>query len=432
MRHITRVLLLALSAALAGAPPLAARSSVGTGVLSSTPQDQAPTFRSSASLIEVDVIVRGRDGAFVAGLTADDFEIYEDGVRQDVQQFYVVEDAGDRTLARETFIASGGRQPTRVFVFLFDQDHLSVDAMFRLKRAAEAFIDEGLGPTDVAAIVADRRIVGGRLTSSKAELRAALREVKPYPDSRARRLRELLEFPRVDSEFEAMRIEMGDARMLREAAERVCNAAPLLCANEGGNDVVRERIDQKARQYVDEARASAGNILQTLSSMATGLARFPGRKTLVLMSEGFFVEESRPALQHIAGQAARSGVTVYSLDGRGLSGSGSREMADAATMGGGLTRAFDTSNDGLSVLAGETGGFVLSNASNFTGALMDIARDTSTYYVVGYAPTNAALDGKFRKIEVKVKADGARVRARKGYLATPLPPQATLRGGMAP
>src|SRR5690606_914024 len=229
MRHITRVLLLALSAALAGAPPLAARSSVGTGVLSSTPQDQAPTFRSSASLIEVDVIVRGRDGASVAGLTADDFEIYEDGVRQDVQQFYVVEDAGDRTLARETFIASGGRQPTRVFVFLFDQDHLSVDAMFRLKRAAEAFIDEGLGPTDVAAIVADRRIVGGRLTSSKAELRAALREVKPYPDSRARPLRDPRDSPHRQRARSHKHRHGGDARAPRVAAERLDHGAAPLC-----------------------------------------------------------------------------------------------------------------------------------------------------------------------------------------------------------
>lgn len=414
MRHFTRVSSLALLAALAGAPLSA---------------QQAPTFRSSASLIEVDVIVRDGRGQFVQGLTADDFEIFEDGVRQDVQQFYVVEDAGDPTLARDSFVASGGRQPTRMFVFLFDQDHLSVDSMFRLKRAAEAFITDGLGPTDVAAIVADRRIVGGRLTSSKAELRAALNEVKPYPDSRARRLRDLREFPRIDSEFEAMRIEMGDARMLREAVERVCNAAPMLCAAEGGSDIVMERMDLKARQYVDESRAAAGNLLQTLSTMAQGLARFPGRKTLVMMSEGFFVEESRPALQQIAGQAARSGVTIYSLDGRGLGGSGSREMADATTMGGGLTRAFDTSDDGLAILSGETGGFVLTNASNFTGALMDIARDTSTYYVIGYAPTNATLDGRFRKIEVRAKTDGARVRARKGYLATPLPPQATLRGG---
>ena len=52
-----------------------------------------------------------------------------------------------------------------------------------------------------------------------------------------------------------------------------------------------------------------------------------------------------------------------------------------------------------------------------------IARDTSTYYVLGYSPTNTRMNGKFRKIDVQTTADGATVRARKGYMATPLPPQ---------
>lgn len=391
------------------------------------PQQGAPTFRSSSSVIEVDVIVRDSAGRFVSGLTADDFEVFEDGVPQPVQQFYVV--SGSSDVAGPIVDPSGTRRPNRIFLFLFDQDHLSVEAMHRLKRATEAFITNELRADDVAGIIADRRIVGGRMTSSKPELLAALRKVMPYPDSRPRRLRELREFPKVDSEFEAMRIESGDARMLREATERVCNATPMLCQSEGGNEVVMERIDLKARQYIEETRAATGNIMQTLASMATGLARFPGRKTLVLMSEGFYSEESRPALQQIAAQAARSGVTFYSLDGRGLAGSGGREMADASTMGGGLMRGFDNAEDGMAILAGETGGILLMNASNFTGALMDIARDTSEYYVIGYAPSNPSLDGRFRKIEVKAKARDVNVRARKGYLATPLPAQATLRGG---
>ena len=55
-----------------------------------------------------------------------------------------------------------------------------------------------------------------------------------------------------------------------------------------------------------------------------------------------------------------------------------------------------------------------------------IARDTSTYYVLGYSPTNTNMNGKFRKIEVKTSIDGATVRARKGYMATPMAPQKSL------
>jgi VWFA-related protein len=191
-----------------------------------------------------------------------------------------------------------------------------------------------------------------------------------------------------------------------------------------------EQMDRKARQYVDEARAATGAIMRSLTAVIGGLARMPGRKTLVLLTEGFFAEESLPGLQQIAAQAARNGVAIYGLDGRGLAGSGTPEMADVTTQGAGLTRAFDTVGAGPDMLAGGTGGMVIRNASHFAGALGDIARDTSSYYVLGYAPARPELDGSFRKIEVKMKARrDLEVRARKGYLATPLPPQATLRGG---
>lgn len=393
------------------------------------PQQTAPTFRSSAAVIEVDVIVRDRNGKFLSGLTADDFEIFEDGKPQPVQQFYVVSGAPDTGRGPAGADTGSTRRHDRMFVFLFDQDHLGAESIVRLKRAAEAFIANDMRDNDVAGIVVNGRIAGGRLTNSRAELLAALKTVMPYPDSRPARLRTLREFPRIDSEFEAARIGDGDKRLLSEVTQRVCSQQPALCNSEGGPAVIEEYIDRKARNYIDETRGYTGNILRTLSSMATGLARFPGRKTLFLLTEGFFTEESRPGLMQIAAQAARSSVTIYSLDARGLGGSGSREMPDASTMGGGLGRSQDTAQDGPAILAGETGGYVLRNASNFTGAFMQLADDTSAYYVIGYAPPNPALDGKFRKIEVKTRVRDVTVRARKGYLATPLPEQAAPRGG---
>ncbi|MDQ3071599.1 MAG: VWA domain-containing protein [Acidobacteriota bacterium] len=395
-------------------------------------QQPAPTFRSAAAAIEVDVIVRDGDGRFVAGLTADDFELFEDGKAQPIQQFYLVSSAPDVDVSEvggDPSARGADRRSNRMFIFLFDEDHLGTDAVARLKRSTEAFINDQMRGKDVAGIVAGGRMIGGRLTSSKPDLLAALRTVMPSPDTRAARMRTLREFPRLDSEFEASRIEAGDGRVLREAAERVCNDSQQLCQQEGGTAPVMERIEVKARQYINEARGSTGKIVRTLSMVASGLARMPGRKTLVLLSEGFFVEESRPVLQQIAAQAARSGVTIYGLDGRGLAGSGTREMADASTAGRGMTTTFDTAGDGPEILAGDTGGMVLRNASSFATALTRIAEDTSTYYVIGYAPGDPSLDGRFRKIEVKAKTRGLQVRSRKGYLATPLPAQATQRGG---
>jgi VWFA-related protein len=323
------------------------------------------------------------------------------------------------------------RRASRIFVLLFDLDHLSADALSRLKAAGEAFIKDELGPTDVAGIVANGRMSGGRLTNVKHELVQAVRTLMPTPEPRSARLKSLREFPRIESESEAARIASGDARVLSDAIERVCGATPVLCRDEGGPAVVTEQMDRKARQYVDEARAATGAVLRSINAVIAGLARMPGRKTLVLMTEGFFVEESLPAVQQIAAQAARNGVAIYGLDGRGLAGSGTREMAEVTSQGPGLSRAFDTAGAGPDMLAGTTGGMVIRNASHFAGALSDIARDTSSYYVLGYAPAKPDLDGSFRKIEVRMKTRrDVEVRARKGYLATPLPPPATLRGGI--
>jgi VWFA-related protein len=84
---------------------------------------------------------------------------------------------------------------------------------------------------------------------------------------------------------------------------------------------------------------------------------------------------------------------------------------------------FDGGDDGPNILTAGTGGFMVRNVDDISRAFGMIVRDTSTYYVIGYQPDNATMDGKFRKIEVKSKISGLKVRARKGYAALVLPPQ---------
>jgi len=161
--------------------------------------------------------------------------------------------------------------------------------------------------------------------------------------------------------------------------------------------------------------------------VARGLARIPGRKTVVFMSEGFFVEDSRSALQNLAAQAARSGITIYSIDGRGLI-NGLSANVDAGKRERPRTAAFDTGEDGPTILTQGTGGFVVRNLDDMSRAFGLIVRDTSTYYVIGYQPDNPTMDGKVRKIEVKSSLPGVSVRARKSYAAVELPPQQAIWG----
>ncbi len=154
----------------------------------------------------------------------------------------------------------------------------------------------------------------------------------------------------------------------------------------------------------------------------------PGRKTVVFLSEGFYLEDSRGLFQAIAAQAARGGTTIYSIDGRGLIGAPSPNR-------GRLTQRPWPLDD---VRYGRRwpehphrGHRRLHRAQRrrHVRAFGLIVRDTSTYYVIGYQPDNNDMDGKYRKIEVKTKVAGLNVRARKGYAALALPPQETIRRG---
>jgi VWFA-related protein len=92
----------------------------------------------------------------------------------------------------------------------------------------------------------------------------------------------------------------------------------------------------------------------------------------------------------------------------------------------GRSTAFDTADDGPTILTANTGGFIVRNIDDMSRAFGMIVRDTSTYYVIGYQPDNSTMDGKYRRIDVKSKVPGLSVRARKGYAAIALPPQEAL------
>jgi len=83
----------------------------------------------------------------------------------------------------------------------------------------------------------------------------------------------------------------------------------------------------------------------------------------------------------------------------------------------GLLADMYLSQDSLRTLAEETGGYAAVNSNNVTTALNRIVRLNSTYYVLGYYPKDARRDGRFHKIEVRVKRPGLRVSARKGYVS---------------
>lgn len=388
------------------------------------------TFKSTTALVEVDAIFLDRNGKFVPGLKAENVTILENGKPQKIQQFFMVtKDLGLRpgSVASE-FADQAQFGSHRVFVLVFDEAHLATESLMRVKAGAERFVREMFSEGDAGGIFLAGGMYKGRLTIDKAELLAGIRAVQPAFENRQGILAPFREWPRIPSEVDALRITEGAREVTAALGATACREDLAACVSEGGAGNVENLIQQKARLYVRQARMMTDRTVQNLEAVARGLARIPGRKTVVFMSEGFFVQDARSTIETVAAQAARSGITIYSIDGRGLINSlGSN--TDALSQMSARSTAFDTGEDGPNILTANTGGFMVRNIDDVSLAFGRIVRDTSTYYVIGYQPANSTMDGKYRKIEVKAKAAGLSVRARKGYAALALPPQQSLLGG---
>lgn len=387
------------------------------------------TFKSTTALVEVDAIFLDKDGNFVPGLKAENVTIFENGKPQKIQQFFMVtHDLGLREGAVASEFAEQAQFGAhRVFVLVFDESHLANDSLMRVKAGAERFIREMFGEGDAGGIFLNGGMYKGRLTIDKGELLAGVRAVQPAFENRQGILAPFREWPRIPSEVDAQRIADGAREVTAALGAKACQEDPAGCVSEGGTGNVENLIQQKARLYVRQARMMTARTVQNLESVARGLAKIPGRKTVVFMSEGFFVQDGRGTIENVAAQAARSGITIYSIDGRGLINTLSANP-DVVTREASRTAAFDTGEDGPNILTANTGGFMIRHLDDMSLAFGRIIRDTSTYYVIGYQPENATMDGKVRRIEVKADVPGVKVRARKTYAALPLPPQEAIWG----
>jgi VWFA-related protein len=394
--------------------------------------DRRPTFRSSTALVEVDIIAQDRAGRFVPNLTAADFEIFEDGQPQAIDHFYLVTQhraAGPAAATGAEPVRGPDRTDRRVFIFFFDSDHLAGASLLTLKNAAMDFINGEMRPDDFAGVYVNGALVNGHLTNQKQELLDAIRGADPATDNIDTRTRGLLEFPRIGSYQAAALIDSGDRVTLADVLQRACGGDDArMCAAEGGREFVEDKLQRKARLFVDQSRHAAGATIRSLTYVIRNLSGLEGRKTLMLLSQGFMLDDARSSLPLLAGQASRAGVTIYCLDARGTAArAGTAPAVDPAVHGPGLSGTGDTSDEALDVLSAQTGGLTIRRRDDFRSALADIGRDTSTYYVLAYTPRNPALDGKYRRITLKLKSDGVTIRARRGYVASPLPPPKPIR-----
>ena len=119
-------------------------------------------------------------------------------------------------------------------------------------------------------------------------------------------------------------------------------------------------------------------------------------------------------MQDVWDACNRNNTAIYAVDPRGLAVGGFDITANISmrTSQNYLNASIDT----LRELADNTDGRAIVNRNDLAGAMKQIIRDASAYYLVGYN-SQAPTDGKFHEIKVRVKRPGVQVRARKGYWA---------------
>lgn len=427
-----RAILTGVLACAAFVVPAAQTPPAGQGGQPAAPAATQPvppvTFRAEIEYVEVDAVVTDDRGNLVKGLTQEDFEVFEDGKPQKISLFSQVVIPVERL---ERFTTTDARPVVpdvrtnakpfegRIYVILLDDYHVGALRSVAVKRAATQFIDKYLGANDVAAVIhaSGRTDAAQEFTSDPRLLDAAI------------------------DKFMGQKLRSRTLERLDQY-----NNNPLYQQPTGDNSSGQTGRDVKILDPQDAQRGQwARNTLGTLKNVADFMASIRGRRKAVLMfSEGIDYQildvfDSRDAsavlnaTQDAISAASRANVNFYTIDPRGLHTMGDELMemgAPPADPSFGINpQSLESERrlaaDSLRVLAEQTGGFAAVETNNYVNAFDRIQRENSSYYVLGYYPPSDKRDGRFHKIEVKLKRPGLKVVARKGYAAPKGKPEPT-------
>jgi VWFA-related protein len=401
-------------------------------------------------VVQLDAVVTDAKGNLVRNLTKADFVILEDGKPQGVSHFVAAirNPAGraDIVAPQPGEVAGPAAGPGRQVVVLIDDLHLNHVNLVEVKRALRKFLDESLAADDNIAVVTTSR--SGGQTSFTQDRAAVGRAID------ALKVREAAVMPAMHSRMTpemAALILRGDSSALNLAGATMASepgsiyegntpqaavAGPGLSAaaavglagvNEAKSGAIERDAQRQASGILGEALNFSAQTLSVLQDVMQGLARMPGRKLCLLVSDGFLDGSGTRLdraidLRLIIDAATRTGTVVYSLDSRGLQ-SGSDAAVGGVNVPPGLQarvdrQAQELTRATLTTLADQTGGFLVRGTNDLATGLRRMLLDNEAYYLMAYEPANPKRDGRFRKIEVRVPGHpDYTVRTRRGYFA---------------
>lgn len=379
----------------------------------STPED---VVKITTSLVQVDVTVVDKDGRPIRDLKPNEIRIFENGKEQAVSGLTFVagtqpagDSKADRAKSPSAPLLYGKKlapnEVRRAIAIVVDDLTFSFQSVSYVRDMLRRFVDRQMEDGDLVAIVRTGSSMGAlqQFTSDKRQLYAAIDRIHWNALGNGR----LGTFSQTDPKFPFG--TTGDERSV--------------------DDITNE--NSKYRENV-----FATGSLGSLNYVIRGMRDLPGRKSVLMVSEGFRLFDRDPdgttssnqvmeSVRRITDSANRAAVVVYTVDPRGLQ----IPMLEAADntmywtpedrdkeVEARFAQLRDT-QDGLQYLAQETGGFAIINNNGLSSGIRRILDDQS-YYLLAYTPDDATFDPqkvRYNKIEVKVDRPGAKVRYRRGF-----------------
>lgn len=412
---------------------------VWIGSIGALATEQAPvatpppvgTFPVAVEQVIVDVVVADRRGVPVSGLTEADFTVLEDGRPQKIVSFDVIRREaapeglpGDASGGALSFVATNSSRAAargRTFVIVFDNVHMSPLGARSAKAAVASFLEK-TRPTDQVLLVSTGEGFwwNARAGSGRADLLAVLKglEGRRFPEPAGDRL----------TDYEAVQISVyHDVRVAAQVMARFDRHGgssrqdmQMSQQNNPAQGMIDMYVSQRALDAYLQMRRRIDLTLGLVERSFQALAEGRERKTVILVSEGFANDPSNRRFRTVAEAARRVNAALYFIDTRGLETLSSHYSAefgapiqDADRLG--AIADIGREGDGAASLAQETGGFAVRNTNDFASGIVSIGRESESYYLLGYVPAPRARDGRFHKIDVRVRGKGLVVRARKGY-----------------
>ena len=453
LRNALFLLVVTNALAFAQSPPVtAAQESPNTATTADSDQpeistqEQAPSFQVKVNLVEVRVVVREAHGNAVGNLKQDDFILLDDKKPQAIARFSVErneptpEPTGPSTAARAETAGAQSNNDIRSplakswrLAYLVDDVNSTANDLTNARKAVEQAIDS-LVSGELLGIFTLSGQGQQDFTNDKARLHAAVAQLQPRPQGAS----VVSDCPPIDYYIADQFINYGDVGAFKMVVQQI-----IACQFDGNTPAdpeqnERDRLllqaqERAAHIAIDRVyragEAQADFIFQSINQILRHVSQFGGQRTMVLLSPGFYLGQTRQTdLTNSLNRAIAGGVVISTLDLRGVvaqrpAGADiSRKAFGSSVYGTNMIHYEAASSlaqsDPLLQIANATGGRTFRNSNDFSGGLASLSAPPEFSYLLGFKPQNLANDGKFHPLKVELKQpSGYTVQARNGYYA---------------